>query len=569
MRNLFKKGLAFCLIRLLIVAITPPASASAYNGHPRLVVIIVIDQFRADYLEKFRDQFGESGFRTFLDRGAYFANCQYNYANTRTAPGHATLLTGAYTNGHGILANEWWDPLKKKMVTSVEDSSTHLLGASGNEPGVSPHNLMATTLGDQLKLATQGKSRVFGIALKDRAAILPAGHAGDGAYWIDHDSGAWVSSSYYRSDLPKWVSDFNHSNRTAKYWDREWKDADGSTLGSTAHRKHPNGTEAGFFEVVGATPFANEYEFEFAKELVLYEQLGTGPTTDLLTISLSANDILGHRVGPDSPEMKAMVLATDRQLGEFFDFLGHQVGLANVWMALSADHGVAPLPSVASQLRLDGAAIDTDQQRVALNKALSKKFTPGRNTEFVKEWDYPVAWLNNDAFTTARIKEADAERAVGEAMLQIGIRSYFTRSQLAAGDAPNTPLGREYLNSYSPVGAWYVLGVPPPFSVGSLHGTDHASPYTYDRSVPLAFYGLPFQSGTYRTHVEPVDMVSTFSSLLGIIMPTHAVGRVLVEGLASGRRGITPPAPADHTKPTSSPADLRPAALLSPATGQP
>ena len=569
MRLLLRKGLALFSIALLSLALKPSAFASAYNGHPRLIVIIVIDQFRADYLEKFRDQFGESGFRTFLDRGAYFANCQYNYANTRTAPGHATLLTGTYTTGHGILSNEWWDPQKKKMVTSVEDSSTHLLGIPGNVIGASPHNLLASTLGDQLKLATQGKSRVFGIALKDRAAILPAGHAGDGAYWIDHDNGTWVTSSYYRNDLPKWASDFNNSNRAAKYWDREWREADGSMLGSTKHRKHADGSEAGFYEVVGSTPFANDYEFEFAKELVLYEQLGTGPNTDLLTISLSANDILGHQLGPDAREMKAMVLAIDRQLGEFFDFLGHQVGLANVWMALSADHGVAPLPSIASELHLDGAAINADQQRTTVNKALSAKFTAGRNTEFVKEWDYPVAWLNNDAFVAARIKEADAERAVGEALVQVGLRSYFTRSQLAVGDTPNTPLGREYLNSYSPHGGWYVLGVPPPFSVGTLRGTDHASPYTYDRSVPLAFYGLPFQSGTYRTHVEPIDMVSTFSSLLGIIMPTHATGRVLVEALASSRRVDTPAAPADHTKPTSSPADMRPAVLVLPGEARP
>jgi len=547
----------------------PPALASAYNGHPRLIVIIVIDQFRADYLEKFRDQFGESGFRTFLDRGAYFANCQYNYANTRTAPGHATLLTGAYTAGHGILSNEWWDPQKKKVVTSVEDSSTRLLGMSGNVLGASPHNLLASTLGDQLKLATQGKSRVFGIALKDRAAILPAGHAGDAAFWIDHDSGTWVTSSYYRSDLPKWVSDFNSSNRAGKYWDREWRETDGSVLGSTKHRKHPDGSEAGFYEVVGSTPFANDYEFEFAKELVLYEQLGTGPNTDLLTISLSANDILGHQLGPDAPEMKAMVLAIDRQLGEFFDFLGHQVGLANIWMGLSGDHGVAPLPSIASHLRLEASAVDADQQRMALNKLLSTKLTAARNTEFVKLWDYPVAWLNNDAFITAKIKEPDAERAVGDALLQLGLRSYFTRTQLAVGDAPNTPQGREYLNSYSPLGAWYVLGVPPPFAVGTLHGTDHASPYTYDRSVPLAFYGLPFQSGTYRTHAEPIDMVSTFSSLLGVIMPTHAVGRVLVEALATDRRAGAPAAPSNHPKPTRSPADMRPALLVLPPEARP
>src|SRR5436853_7830813 len=159
----------------LVLSSSIPTFASAYNGHPKLVVVIVIDHFRGDYLERYRDQFGDGGFRLFLDRGAHFPNCYYDYANTRTAPGHATLFTGAYSNGHGIISNEWWDPKKKKEVTSVEDENTKLIGVDSKDPGVSPHNLLSTTLGDELKLATQGKARVFGISLKDRAAILPAG----------------------------------------------------------------------------------------------------------------------------------------------------------------------------------------------------------------------------------------------------------------------------------------------------------------------------------------------------------------------------------------------------------
>src|SRR5438445_6253488 len=202
-----------CLLALL-ASLTAPAFASAYNGHPKLIVVIVIDQFRGDYLERYRDQFGDGGFRLLLDHGAYFPDCNYNYANTRTAPGHSTLFTGAYSNGHGIAANEWWYHKTKRMVTSVEDDATKLVGVAGDKiagekTGASPHNLLADTLGDELKLATQGKSRVFGVSLKDRAAILPAGFAGDAAYWIDPKSGAWVTSTYYRDDLPRWVQDFN------------------------------------------------------------------------------------------------------------------------------------------------------------------------------------------------------------------------------------------------------------------------------------------------------------------------------------------------------------------------
>jgi predicted AlkP superfamily pyrophosphatase or phosphodiesterase len=533
-RHYFLAASRLVLVFWLLLACVAASFASAYNGHPKLVVVIVIDQFRGDYLERYRDQFGEGGFRLLLDHGANFTDCNYDYANTRTAPGHATLFTGAYSNGHGIAANEWWDSRKKHMVTSVEDDTTKLVGVPEEKSGTSPHNLLADTLGDELKLATQGQSRVFAVSLKDRAAVLPGGFAADAAYWIEPKSGAWITSTYYRSDLPKWALDFNSGNRAAKYWDRDWKNNDGDILRSTAHRKTKDGYDAGFYEVIGSTPFANEYELEFAKQLVVYEGLGGGRATDLLAVSLSANDILGHQVGPDSPEMAAMALALDRELADFFNFLGHQIGLANVWIALSADHGVSALPDAAKRLRIPANNLDAGKLEVQINGALAAKFSPGHAATYLK-LDYPIAWLDQDAFA-AHIKEQDAETAVGEAMKQAGLRAYFTKSQLAAGEVPDSAMGKKFLNSYSPESGWYVMGVQAPYTVGPAKGTDHASPYTYDTHVPLAFYGLPFRPGTYRTHSEPVDMATTLASLLGINSPTHAVGRVLTEALAPAHR---------------------------------
>ena len=534
----------FLCVALLLLWAIPGAFASAYNAHPKLVVVIVIDQFRADYLERYRDQFGDGGFRVFLDRGAYFTECNYDYANTRTAPGHATLFTGSYTSGHGIVANEWWDPQKKKRVTSVEDGATTLVGHAG--AGASPHNLLSDTLGDELKLATGGKARVFAVSLKDRAAVLPAGFSGDAAYWIDPKSGDWITSTYYRPDLPEWVRNFNGSHRADKFWKREWKDSDGNILGSTAPRNGKDGAPAGFYEVVGATPFANDYQLEFAKELVLYEKLGAGSATDLLVISLSANDILGHQVGPDSPQMHSMALELDRSLAEFFGFLGHQIGMANVWMALSADHGVAPLPEFAKTLRLPAANLDAKALRGQINSLLSKKYA--LSGDYVLDLDYPLAWLNQAAYArilsghSAAQKESEAEADVGEAMKQVGLTGYFTKSQLARGETPATEIGRRYAHSYSPEGGWYVIGIPAPFSVGTTKGTDHASPFSYDTHVPLAFYGLAFQPGIYRTHAEPVDLAVTLASLLGINAPAQATGRVLTEALPPAHRAATLPA---------------------------
>ena len=401
--RLISAVLLFCLVAPAL------ALASAYNARPKLVVVIIIDQFRGDYLQRYYDQFGSSGFRLLMDHGAYFTDCNYDYANTRTAPGHATLLTGAYSDGHGIFSNEWWDAQKKREVTAVEDDATQLLGASG--VGDSPHNLLASTLGDQLKLATGGKARVFGIALKDRAAILPAGWAANGAYWVDEDTGAWISSSYYQNQLPDWVRQFNQGTAD-KYWNREWKDSSGNVLFNTAGKPG-----AKFFGVVGSTPFANDYELEFARTLITHEKLGSGPATDLLTIGLSANDMLGHAVGPDSPKMRAMALAMDRQLAGFFDFLSKQFGLANVWIALSADHGVAPLPTVGKAMRIPAAGLSNAQLRQQINAELTARLSPGHSHNFVPDLSYPIAFVSPSAFGAwrgASTRRARLRRPSGE-----------------------------------------------------------------------------------------------------------------------------------------------------------
>jgi len=511
---------------LLCLALAATAAATVYNAQPKLVVIVIIDQFRADYLERSHDQFGPGGFRLLTDRGAYFTDCNFDYANTETAPGHATLLTGAYSNGHGIIGNNWWDPATRRMITPVDDTATRMLPDGG--PGASPRLLLADTLGDEMKLASQGKSRVFAISLKARAAVLPGGFAADAAYWIEPAGGHWQSSTFYMSALPAWVQQYNAANPEQKYWNRDWKDAAGNLLRRTTKAEH-----AAFYDVVGATPFANDYELDFARELIAQQKLGQGPATDLLVVSLSANDILGHAVGPDSPQTEAMALALDRQLSDFFSFLGQQLGLANVWIALSADHGVSPVPAVANKFRIPGQVVNAGAIRKQVNAALTAKFSPGKPADYVRVLGGAHAFLNEDAFAALHVNEADAERAAGEALVQAGMRGYFTRAQLARGDVPPDALGRQYLHSYSPYPGWFVLAVPPPYTFPLWPGgaTTHGSPYSYDTHVPLAFFGLAFQPGVYRGRCEPVDMVATLASLLGINAPNHAHGRVLTRAL--------------------------------------
>src|SRR6516165_1082203 len=364
----------------------------------------------------------------FTDRGAYFPACYYNYANTRTAPGHATLGTGTYSTGHGIFSNEWWNPAHKAVVSSVDDDSTKLVGADVEGAGSSPHNLLADTLGDELRLATQGNSRVYGIALKDRAAILTTGFSANAAFWIDHTSGAWVTSTYYMQAAPHWVTAFNDPNRAKKYLNLDWKDNSGELMGSTAPRDGTDGKPVDYYDLVGATPYANDYEFEFARELIEQEKLGQGTATDLLVISLSANDILGHQVGPDSPQMHAMALALDHQIGDFLGFLARQFGLAQVWVALSADHGIAPLTETVTRLHIPGEVASTSDMRKELSKAVATRL--GRSGEYVRSVSFPIVFLDADAFPP-KYSEADAELFVAAAMKGAGFRSAFTKQQLA------------------------------------------------------------------------------------------------------------------------------------------
>jgi len=587
-----KRCVSKLLLAFLFVPSAPFAWGSAYDAHPRLVVVLVIDQLRADALDRYRADFKGRGFRLFLDKGAYFEDCYYDYANTKTAPGHATLATGAYTDGHGISANSWWDLSRNKTrpITSVEDDRYRILGAvhAGKEPGASPLNLRASTVGDSLRLATQGQARVFGVSLKDRAAILPAGYSANGAYWIEPASGAFITSSYYMEALPDWVTTFNAGDRATQ----------------AAQEAGVPGTKQ-FYEEVGSQPAANSYELDFARALITSEQLGNHPVTDMLFISLSANDLVGHRDGPDSPQARQMVDALDLQLDAFFTWLDKNVpgGLANMWIALSADHGIAPVPATALALGMPSATIDMGKFLTSLNEAMNAKFSPGEKVEYLlPQQELPYLSLNRPSFEVAGINEQEAEQAIQQAVpaaiaalapptgeaapvapppivapeatppplartlpparssarQRSRARSAaavpapsppapppvrlaatpevvhtYTREQLASGVLPPSEWGLLLAHSYSPNGGWYVMVIPTAYQMQTLPagGTTHFSPWSYDRHVPLGFFGAPFTPGIYHGRVQPVDLAATLASLLGVNQPSASVGNVLTQAI--------------------------------------
>jgi predicted AlkP superfamily pyrophosphatase or phosphodiesterase len=530
-------------------------------GKPKLIVIVVIDQFRGDYLNRDHAEFKGHGFRLFTDEGAWFTDCYFDYANTKTAPGHATIGTGAYTDGHGIETNEWWDASRSfdHKVSSVEDERYQLVdlpaaSIPANQPGApatalkyvigaSPRNLRATTLGDELRLATNGRSRVYGISLKDRAAILPAGQAANAAYWIDTASGHFTTSTYYMEHLPEWARAFNASDRTAQ----------------AAREAKVEGTTQ-FFKLVGGNPAANRYELDFAKALINGEKLGQNGVTDLLVVSLSANDIQGHKYGPDSDSEEQMILSLDRDLDSFNTWLDQTVGLKNVWMALSADHGIAPIPSEAAKLGIDSAVVDMKALYAKLNAELNARYSPANKAQYILPGpDLPYIVLDRRAFGQAGVDEKTAEDAVSALLPEIvasqappikdaqpsqhrlpptpQVAGVYTRLELAHGQLPPSEMGRLLAHSYTEHGNWYVMLILDAYQMEDFHGalgTTHFSPWSYDRHVPLAFYGTPFIPGEYHERVAPVDLAATLASLAGINQPSAAVGRVLKEAIKPG-----------------------------------
>jgi predicted AlkP superfamily pyrophosphatase or phosphodiesterase len=558
-RARFFTALLSSFAALLLGLLAPAqAAAQAYVGRPKLIVIVVIDQFRGDYLNRDQNKFKGRGFRLFMNEGAWFTDCYYDYANTKTAPGHATIGTGAYSDGHGIESNEFWDASRSfdKKVTSVEDERYQLVdlpaaSIPANQPGAppdapkyvigsSPRNLHATTLGDELRLATNGRARVYGISLKDRAAILPAGQAANGAFWIDNSTGHFTTSTYYMEHLPEWAKAFNASDRPAQ----------------AAREALVEGTTQ-FFDLVGRMPAANSYELDFAKALIEGEKLGQNGVTDLVVVSLSANDIQGHQFGPDSGFEEEMILSLDHDLDGFSTWLDKTVGLDNVWMALTADHGIAPIASDAAKLGVDAALVDMKTVYKRVNEQLNERFSKGGKLQYLLPGpDLPYVVLDRREFEKAGVDEKAAEGTVASLLIdavasqvpQIDealpvqhrlppspqVVGTYTRLELAHGQVPPSEWGRLLSHSYAEHGNWYVMLVLGAYQMGGepgYSGTTHFSPWSYDRHVPLAFFGAPFVPGEYHERVAPVDLAATFASLAGINQPSASVGRVLTEAL--------------------------------------
>lgn len=571
------------LLALLALAFLALSVRAAEPEKPKLVVLIVFDQLRGNYIERWRPYYGKDGFLRLADGGAWFVNCHYPYALTATGPGHASMLTGCSPDVHGIVANGWYDRKAAVIVNCAQSTRfdrvpplPHDLPADelkdewkAKEPPAktttepanptvpvkkasgSPERLLAPTFGDALK-AAHPKARVFGLSFKDRSALLPVGPKADGAYWLDSTDGSIVTSTYYRDAVHPWVAGLNKTRIADRWfeksWDRSRADLDYTRLvgpdlvtgEGKGHRQgvtFPHPIDGGlvrpgkaYYDALYNSPFGNDFLLELVKAAVSAEKLGRGEPPDLLTISFSSTDSVGHTWGPDSHEVLDVVLRADRTLAEFLRYLDAEVGQGKYLVCLTADHGVCPLPEVLRGRGLEGGRIPIKPLLAAADAHLKAVFDPfgvDPKANWIEAQTSMWVYLNHKVIARHGQRPADVASALADFLShQPGIQRALTRAELAADPDPYDAVGRRMRKSFHPDRCGDVSFVPKPYWLGSdwtaATGTGHGSPHPYDTHVPLLVYGPNVKPGVRKDEVVPAAIAAIFAKALGIAPPAKA-----------------------------------------------
>lgn len=485
----------------------------------RLVLLIAIDQFRYDYLTRFRDEY-HGGLDLLLRNGADYVNANLEHYPTVTAVGHSTMMTGATPKVSGIIGNDWYDRESGKTVTSVSDDSIRPLGGSATT-GASPHRLLVSTIGDEMKRGLPGQPKVIGLSLKDRAAILPSGHMADAAYWYDTKTGDFVSSAYYFPSLPEWVQAFDKRRLPDKYAGEEWQFQKGSPNG--LFRMPPVGPKLA--DAVYSSPFGSELLEEFAEEAIRQEKLGQRATTDLLTVSFSSNDAVGHSYGPDSPRAHDMCVQTDRILGKLFQYLDHSIGMQHVLVVLTADHGVAPVPEELQRERIPGGRLTDDSLFGPMKDALTARFGQG---QWILKTAGSSPYLNWPLIQEKKLDLGEVERVAAQAILGTPhVARVFTREQLLRGEVPGDKFSQRVARSYNAQRSGDVEVILEPYWIRNATGATHGTPYNYDSHIPLIFMGPGIKAGRYAEPAALNDLAPSLATLLNVETPSGSVGRPL------------------------------------------
>ncbi len=535
-----KKSLSFVAFLSVITAAVPLRAEAP--PRPKLILSILVDQFRYDYAERLHDQLGADGLKMLTDRGTFMTFARYNYFPTITGPGHASFFSGTTPASHGIIANDWFDKRTGKMTYCVSDPNVTGVGTDSAAGKMSPRNFIGGNFSDMMRLHYQ--SKVIGISMKDRGAILPAGKKPTGAYWWEAATGNYITSSYYRAELPDWVKQFNERHRAKDFigqtWDRlleaskyPWPDnapGEGALSGEkTVTFPHTVSAGKDGFENIMPTPYGNQLLLEFAEAALDGEALGQGPEPDVLSVSFSSIDYCGHRFGPYSQEAQDIVLRFDRQLAELFHYVDKKIGLANVAIVFTADHGVMPTPEFAAEQGLGGQRSDTVALIGELLQQLEAHFGPGRYLQTPRIIEGNI-YLNHNELTEKKLNVKEVADFVREWALGTGkFQAAYSREQLLDGRAPG-PMGERVLNGYNAERSGDIVLVQKPYVISwGATGTTHGSPYSYDTHIPVFFYGPSFKPGRYPDEFYITDIVPTLCAAMHIDEPAGSIGKPFVK----------------------------------------
>lgn len=532
---------------------TKPAAgtaAAAAASKPKLVVVMVIDGLPSEQVQRYRDQLGQGGLRRLLEQGASFTNAHQAHGITVTAIGHTAVLTGAYPYRHGIIGNNWLDANGNSVYCTEDTRYTYIGTETDAHDGTSPANLRVDTLGDQLRYATGNRSKVVTVSGKDRGAILLAGKTGT-AYMFMDKTGDFASSTYYMQQHPAWVQRFQAGKPQDRYYAKSWKPllpdsayADDAPYPEPS-TKSPNRFPFTFYSESGkpdadyygrlkTSPAVDELTLDFAQAAVEGEQLGSNPSgaTDILGVSLSGHDYVNHAYGPESRMSHDHLQQIDRRIATFFDFLDRRIGMDNVLVVLTADHGFSNTPEFSQSRHIDAQRIDPKPLLADLDKALAARFGA---TGLVKKSMLPEVQLDYAAIDKRGLAHADVENAAAAHLLgQPHIAEVFTRTQLEQGVAAKSRLGLMMQRAWNRQLSGDLMVVPTAYSFfgSGTSGTTHGTPYNYDSSVPLLIMGKRWiRPGDVGQYTEVVDIAPTLAHILRVRAPAAAEGRVLVEAL--------------------------------------
>jgi len=495
-------------------------------NRPKLVLLIAVDQLRYDYLTRFRDEY-KGGFDKLLRSGANYVNAHLEHYPTVTAVGHSTMMSGATPNISGIIGNDWYDRATGKTVTSVSDDATRLLGA-GDAKGSSPRRLLVSTIGDEMKRARRDAPKVIGISMKDRSAILPSGHMADAAYWFDNKTGTFVSSTYYFPALPDWVQAFNQSRSVDKYAGVDWTFDKSSSTGTL---KMPATPGADLGAAVYKSPFGNEILLQFIEEAIRREKIGQRAATDLLTVSFSSNDAVGHEWGPDSPQVHDTSIRTDALLAKFFASLDRSIGMQNVLVILTADHGVSPVPEDLIKDKMPGGRLPSASLFDPMEKALADRYGGGK---WVLSTAGSSPYLNWPLISAQKLNAQEVEQTAADAIAQVPqVSRVFTRHQLTHAQVTVDQFSQRVIRSFHTQRSGDLEILLDPNWLRSTaeesKGTTHGAPYSYDSHIPLIFMGPGIKPGRYVRNVALNDLAASLATMLDIETPSGCVGQPLHE----------------------------------------